>query len=159
MDYENKYKEALERAKKIHSETSFDYDRCIVEKVFPELKESEDEKVRRELLAFLKENLEKGGNAEETWDSEGLERWITWLEKQRQTKRFRYIVEFDNCDHCPFNKFVDDDYSPTHKECERTGELMMKWTNEGETDYRNPHTGVLDKCPFLQNNTITENYE
>lgn len=70
--------------------------------------------------------------------------------------KFRYIVEFDKCDNCPFNKFVDDDYSPTHTECERTVDYIMEWTNEGETDFRNPETGVLDNCPFLKNNTIIE---
>ncbi len=55
-----------------------------VQDFFPELKESEDERIRKELIAFLKENLETG-RADETWSMSGLERWIAWLEKQGQT--------------------------------------------------------------------------
>ena len=43
--------------------------------------ESEDEKIRKELIAFLKENHETG-RADETWSLSGIERWIAWLEKQ-----------------------------------------------------------------------------
>jgi len=51
----------------------------------PELKGNEDEKIRKEIVAFLKENFEKG-IAEETWSLSGLERWIDWLEKQSEQK-------------------------------------------------------------------------
>ena len=37
MDYEQKYKEALERARKIHHETEFDYEKGMMEEIFPEL--------------------------------------------------------------------------------------------------------------------------
>lgn len=74
----------------------------------------------------------------------------------KHTNKFRYIIEFDNCDNCPLKKFVDDDYSPTHTECERTNEYIEQWLFENEhRDYRNYETGVLDNCPFLKNNTIT----
>ena len=43
MNYEQKYKEALERAKKIHNQTEFDYEKGMMEAIFPELKESEYE--------------------------------------------------------------------------------------------------------------------
>ena len=55
------------------------------EYIFPELAESEDEKIRKEIIAFLKENSEIG-RAEETWSISGLERWIAWLEKQEMQK-------------------------------------------------------------------------
>ena len=73
------------------------------------------------------------------------------------TNDFTYIIKFNKCDNCPFNKFVDDDYSPTHTECERIDEYIMKMTYKGNTDYRNPETGVLDNCPFLKENTIIDN--
>lgn len=53
----------------------------VLETLIPELKESEDGKIRKELIAFLKENLETG-RADETWSMSGLKRWIAWLEKQ-----------------------------------------------------------------------------
>lgn len=86
MDYEQKYKNALERAKKWHNAPNVDkmptYANRVIEEIFPELTESKDERIRKELLAFLKEELYTGGRAEETWDMKGLERWIAWLEKQ-----------------------------------------------------------------------------
>lgn len=36
------YDEALERARKIHNETEFDYEKGMMEEIFPSLKESED---------------------------------------------------------------------------------------------------------------------
>lgn len=59
--------------------------RADVQDFFPELTESEDELIRKEIIAFLKENLETG-RAEETWSLSGLERWIAWLEKQGKSK-------------------------------------------------------------------------
>lgn len=40
---------------------------------------SEDERIRKELIAFLKENHETG-RADKTWSLSGIERWIDWLE-------------------------------------------------------------------------------
>ena len=60
------------------------------EYIFSQLKES-DESLRKELIAFLKENLETG-RAEETWSISGLERWIAWLESQRETGKVSYEI-------------------------------------------------------------------
>ena len=51
MDYEKKYKEALERAKiwKYKSSLSKD-EQAILDAIFPELKESEDEKIKKDLV-------------------------------------------------------------------------------------------------------------
>ncbi len=61
------------------------------------VEESEDEKIGKEIIAFLKENLETG-TADETWSMSGLKRWIAWLEKQGEKKhqynsRPRYVGE------------------------------------------------------------------
>ena len=61
----------------------------ILKTLIPELAESEDEKIRKELIAFLKENHETG-RADETWSLSGIERWIAWLEKQGEQKTFDY---------------------------------------------------------------------
>jgi hypothetical protein len=69
--------------------------------------------------------------------------------------RFTSIIEFDNCDNCPFREYVDDDYSPIHTECGKTGHYIEKWGSSNGTDYRNKER-VLDDCPFLTNNVIKE---
>ena len=47
MNYEKKYKEALERAKNYYSTTDSVADTELIELIFPELKESEDERIRK----------------------------------------------------------------------------------------------------------------
>ena len=88
--YEQKYKAALEWMQGmyggLHGKTKEE-----AEKYFPELAESEDEKIEKEIIAFLKENLETG-RAEETWSLSGLKRWIAWLEKQA-TKSVNIDIE------------------------------------------------------------------
>lgn len=75
MKYEQKYKEALERARKL-------YERGTITEslghVFPELKESEEERIRKGLIKYFK-----------NFDSESLytvglneEEILVWLEKQ-----------------------------------------------------------------------------
>ncbi len=76
MDYERKYKEALEWMRSLysglHGATKED-----AEHYFPELKESEDEKTRKELIQFVQSRL--AGFPE-------CERFVTWLEKQGEQK-------------------------------------------------------------------------
>jgi len=71
MDYEKKYKEALERAKGMWEQGMMPE---RIEYIFPELKESEDERIMKELISFL-----EGFCANKNKD-----RWIAWLEKQGQ---------------------------------------------------------------------------
>ena len=77
MDYKKKYQNALEWAKSIYPST-FGVDREDLEHFFPELKESEDERIRKELIEFVKS---RGGFKQE---------YITWLEKQKEKKPFDY---------------------------------------------------------------------
>ena len=72
MDYKKKYKEALERAKEINNEQRAQPFN-IMTRVFPELAESEDEKIRKELLNYLYDVHD---------DDEDRARWLAWLEKQ-----------------------------------------------------------------------------
>lgn len=79
MDSENKYNDALERAKKL-LKTSAAYDRFTIEKIFPELKESEDERIRKELIFYL------GDMPEDTELRNGVTNRdvLVWLEKQKE---------------------------------------------------------------------------
>lgn len=74
MDYEKKYKEALEWARKVmHGKVGFVLD-DVLEK-FPELKESEDEKVCKEIKQFIRSRGMQLAQSK-------VESWIAWLEKQ-----------------------------------------------------------------------------
>ena len=75
MDYKEKYKAALERARKFSEHPLQEDSAAIVEYIFPELEEPEDEnkRISKEISRFLKQN--------NGWNNE----WLTWLEKQGQT--------------------------------------------------------------------------
>ena len=54
--YEKKYNEALERAQKV-TRAGGDVAVVIVQDIFPELRESEDERIRKALIRGLSEGL------------------------------------------------------------------------------------------------------
>ncbi len=75
-----KYEEALERAKQ----------GLPIDEIFPELKESEDERTRKEIVKFIKDNTL-------TYTQSGCEiqkRWIDYLEKQEHTATEAYNKGF-----------------------------------------------------------------
>lgn len=75
-DYKKKYEDALERAREM---CAMPTDKATMEYVFPELKESEDEKIRKSLLNEFTHLLSKGCNKFAGLENEDI---ITWLEKQ-----------------------------------------------------------------------------
>lgn len=56
MDYERKYKLALERARQFIEHPLQEDSANIVEHIFPELEESEDERIRKTIIRFFKDN-------------------------------------------------------------------------------------------------------
>ena len=54
MDYKEKYEQALERARQFSEKPYLEDSAGIVEYIFPELAESEDERIRKEMIETLK---------------------------------------------------------------------------------------------------------
>lgn len=82
MNYEKAYKDALERAREIHNEhraQCFD----VMVKVFPELKEFEDEKMRA--MAIKAVYAPEAQSCIKSWGV-NPDDVITWLEKQGAQK-------------------------------------------------------------------------
>ena len=79
MDYEKKYKEALERARQFSEHPLQENSDSIVEYIFPELKESEDERISKELIDYHRSMTAQA-------DDYVHEAWIAWLEKQGEQK-------------------------------------------------------------------------
>ena len=75
MTQEEKFKEA----KRLYETANADQ-KYVLESLFPELKESEDERIRKNLIGYIK-GISKNEVCEETKDS-----WIAWLEKQGEQK-------------------------------------------------------------------------
>ena len=100
MDYEKKYKEALERAKEIKSKILLSHlstESCkavseYIDTIIPELAESEDERIRKELIRVFREsgwtNLSENLTIEEA---------IAYLEKQKEPHYTKRNALFDKC--------------------------------------------------------------
>lgn len=79
-DYKKKYDEALERAKNLHKdavemENNMTTKTCEI--IFPELKESEDEKIRKRILLSLEKDLMATKNS--GCNTQDLEQCIIWI--------------------------------------------------------------------------------
>lgn len=76
------YDKAIEKAKMSYHTGDYDKDTLeMLEIIFPELKESEDEKIRKELITHCRNTrcvTEEG--------AERIAKWIAWLEKQDKNK-------------------------------------------------------------------------
>lgn len=89
MDYKEKYEQALERAREIIKDYEnrglkdiLFYAKEDFEAIFPELKESEDEKIIKELITHCRNTrcvTEEG--------AERIAKWIAWLEKQSENEK------------------------------------------------------------------------
>lgn len=82
MNYEKKYKEALERAREQYNKRTPLYD---IEYIFPELKESEYERIMEELCDFLRDNMLY----------QDAQYFISWLERQGEQKSFPKQLDAD----------------------------------------------------------------
>jgi len=91
MNYEKKYKEALERAREIHNEHKaqpFD----VMLKVFPELAESEDERIRKAIRLIL---IATQDDQKDFYETHKLTRkeLTDWLEKQGEKPQGKSALE------------------------------------------------------------------
>lgn len=84
MDYEKAYKEALERAREFQKSKD---GLCVLtaESIFPELQESEDEKMRKAIIAYIKKANGEPNNILPSGPYSVLA-MIFWLEKQGEQK-------------------------------------------------------------------------
>ena len=84
MDYEKAYKEALERAKelknKLEKSCSLATPTEIVS-IFPELKESDNKRISKELICRIKDAWNCGRFTVHVKRAQ-IDEWIAWLEKQ-----------------------------------------------------------------------------
>lgn len=90
MDYEKRHKEALSFLKDLKPHMS---DYCIekLEGFFPELKESEDEKIRKDCIKYLNWEYQACSINE---DKMKIEKCVSWLEKQGEQKPTVFTPKF-----------------------------------------------------------------
>lgn len=86
--YEKKYKEALELARV----AAFNGHQSLMEGIFPELRESDDEKVREDIISLVNEFWERIGSINPEYSSRS--RMLAWLEKQGESSdKIHYWTE------------------------------------------------------------------
>ena len=93
MDYEQKYKEALDRARKIENGELINVPNgtSIPVAIFPELKESEDEEIRKWLIGYFQQY--KSDGIEKYANGLKIDNIIAWLEKQGEKSQEKPILE------------------------------------------------------------------
>jgi hypothetical protein len=171
--YEKKYKEALERMK---SWARGEHPECFTEAqkaaefIFPELKESEDEKIRKELLAYCKNRAEKYHNDPKY---KNISAWIAWLEKQGEQKpdkiEPKFKVKYANSEYNVLEikeiagvTYYGIEDEPNHIDyvlpdnCEIVSE--KKPANKVEPKFKNGQWIVSDKNNVVRIKSIDSNY-
>lgn len=88
MDYKEKYEQALERCKEEFNFNNLAYSheeiKQKLKRVFPELEESEDVRIKYEIVAFIEQSIHRGGGTPIPQEQEN--RWLAWLDKQGEIK-------------------------------------------------------------------------
>lgn len=93
MDYKKAYEEALERAKSIYNENpSSSTAKFVCGQIFPEIKESEDERIRKELWEYFHDIQLKCDN--DFSPSFTIDDILAYLEKQKEQKPAEWSTEF-----------------------------------------------------------------
>ena len=133
-NYEKKYKEALERAKQWYDDSNITIGlKGNLEDIFPELKECEEESIRKELISFFKEITFCGDEYSSKFTNGNAKKWIAWLEKQDKHK-CKEGFEYNGCiwqlnesvtiEHGKYYYCVQDFYSGGRKQASK-GEVVQ----------------------------------
>lgn len=92
----------LKEAQRLYETANADQ-RYVLERLFPELKESEDERTRQEIVRFIRMEVE---------DEIVGNKWLAWIEKQKEfvSADFDDVWETADCDEltAPLEKYSKD---------------------------------------------------
>ena len=130
-----RYDEALERAKKEwldNLDGAYTNYRERLEIIFPELKESEDERIRKELLEHCKNQakpyIQTGNKCPQ------IQSWIAWLEKQGEIGKVSYETAEKEKEDCVNNETnAPTEYGKYVDKC--LNEASKHFFSEGEDKY------------------------
>ena len=84
--YEKKYKKLVSKIEKAYLYAQTDSTKAVLEEIRPELKESEDERIRKVLVDYFKRYKEQEECGIKTFYGIPTDNIITWLEKQGEQK-------------------------------------------------------------------------
>lgn len=124
MDYKKKYEQALERARQVHT-TNVDENKKSTEYIFPELKESDDEMVRK----WIRNELESKYVVDNIVNNVMADKALTWLEKQGEQKPNPCdgCINRKGCINCENGELRETEHKPTEwsEEDEHCIELLL----------------------------------
>lgn len=123
MNYEEKYRQAFERAKERYSACSAP---ALLEYIFPELKENEDERIRKAIICGM--NALKENRKSETFATIPIDDCIAWLEKQREQK----TIDNDGPKFHPGDWIIDNEYGEVLKVTKADANSYEITTQDGE---------------------------
>ena len=117
-----RYDEAYKVAESIHRFSSNPAEIKRMEEIFPSLKESEDERIRKVLIGWI--NLEPSTSFNDTFDGFSKEQILAWLEKQGNTNIFDVPkISIKNAVEVTSRmQYIDDDIKPI-------AEFIMDYAN------------------------------
>lgn len=121
----------------------------IIETLFPELAESEDEKIKNRLIKLIKMSNEFGGFALHKWEADEM---LTWLEKQAEHANFLSKIQVGdkvtrNEDGVLVNlSQLKRVAKPRKKQCEQ--KLEMKSAEESLGIDSDTYNKIVDECIF-----------
>ena len=96
MDYEKAYKAVLQTATQWIKDGCTDKEKICLESVFPELRESEDEKIRKEIIDFIQWAEDRGMIRHDYHQAKRPAVWLAWLEKQKERTSCIILKAFEN---------------------------------------------------------------
>lgn len=146
MDYEKAYKEALERAKGVIEQNPLmEYLKKGIEYIFPELKESEDERIRKGIIR----NLEYLADRAEGFVKDELKERIAWLEKQGEQKPIISNNALrEGITHFGITQYQIDNWLKKYVDVEKQGEQKIKTPEESLGIDSDTYNKIVDECVY-----------
>lgn len=112
-------KEAMKILKDFHDKSALFSVRTALDVIIPELRESEDEKIRQKFIKLVKMSNEVGGFALHKWEADEM---LAWLEKQGEQNPYGQRKE---CLDCQFNYASECKGSCAMKRSEQKSQRMI----------------------------------
>lgn len=128
--YEQRYKEIIEKIKEAKESMGGYTFSSVVDKIIPELKESEDDKIRKGLLKIFRE-----AQPTNNWGGLSTKDIIAWLEKQGEKKSWSEEDERIKTTIIKLLGFVRDTYHQYSDECNESIDWLKKQSNKDTIEH------------------------
>jgi hypothetical protein len=98
-----------------------------IKKAFPELEESEDERIRKDIVTYLKSIL-----SNKKYGDKFIEDWIAWLAKQQKPNYCHHEVDLSGCSEEYRKAYYDGWNNCNQQHAQLAAEQKTAWSEEDE---------------------------